>query len=177
MIWHCRRRAFCAVQGLTERVCSSLRGNNPRPVGPRWIVTNVLVVTALELSDPVPFVVQMKPDDVARRRHGTPGLRRHGSNSSAELPLIDPPRFEWPSAVLRSRASGLCHCGVRIPSRGENPQRGGLGEPFRSVREIRDDCGRAVAHGRLMCGEQPAARLGELGARAVRLFDDCTQLL
>lgn len=52
-----------------QRCSSPFRRNDPGPVDPGWIVTNVLVVAALELRHPVTLVVQVKSRDPAYDRH------------------------------------------------------------------------------------------------------------
>jgi hypothetical protein len=42
----------------------ALVGRDPDPDLPRWVVTDVLRVAALELCDPVPLLVLMVPHDL-----------------------------------------------------------------------------------------------------------------
>lgn len=55
--------AFAAVQHLTNHRASTFRDRNPRTVDPRRIVANVLVMTAVEFSNPMLFVVLVKAND------------------------------------------------------------------------------------------------------------------
>jgi hypothetical protein len=50
-----------------EMLGAALRSDDPQPVLPRWIVTNMLGVAALEVGHPVLFFVLMISDDRALR--------------------------------------------------------------------------------------------------------------
>jgi len=63
-----RRRAYVAfttrqqaAEGFGPAICS----DDPRPVAPGWLMPDMLVVTALELSHPVLLIVLMEADDAA----------------------------------------------------------------------------------------------------------------
>jgi len=62
------QRTGDAREGGTDESAPPLLGLHPRPHLPRWVVSHVLAVPALQLCDPVPFVVLMKADDAARDR-------------------------------------------------------------------------------------------------------------
>ena len=49
-----------------EKPFPTLGGHDPRAVLPRWVVTHVLRVPALEISDPVADVVSVEADDPSR---------------------------------------------------------------------------------------------------------------
>jgi hypothetical protein len=72
---------------------SALFGRDPDPDLPRWVVTDVLRVPALELRDPVPLLVLMVPHDLTV--HGLTGLYKYLTN-----------RF-GPSAVMRAASEFL----------------------------------------------------------------------
>src|SRR5687767_12474006 len=57
--------AFDAAERLPEKPGASLRCRNPFPDLPWRVVTHVLAVTALELGDPVVFVVLVKAGDLS----------------------------------------------------------------------------------------------------------------
>ena len=57
--------AFRAIQFRAERVGTSLGSYHPGAIDPRRIVPNVLVVTALELGNPVPVFVSVKSRDLS----------------------------------------------------------------------------------------------------------------
>jgi hypothetical protein len=63
--------ALPAGQHAAEDSIAALGGGCPRSVRPRWVVANMLVVTAFELGDPVMLGVLMKRDDPPV--HRTPG--------------------------------------------------------------------------------------------------------
>ena len=44
----------------------TLNCRDPMAVGPRWIMPDVLLVTALQISNPIQFFIQMKPDNFPR---------------------------------------------------------------------------------------------------------------
>ena len=58
--------ALLAIQLHSQCRLTPFRRNHPRPLGPRRIVTNMLVVAALQSRHPVLLVVPMKADDAAR---------------------------------------------------------------------------------------------------------------
>ena len=66
--------AFPAGEALAERAFTALGGGGPGPVRPRRVVAHMLVVPALELGDPVPFVVPVKADDALVHRGRTSGV-------------------------------------------------------------------------------------------------------
>ena len=51
------RVAFRAVEHSAERSRPPLRGGDPRPIHPRWVVTYVLLMAALEFRDPVALII------------------------------------------------------------------------------------------------------------------------
>jgi hypothetical protein len=57
------RVAFLAVELCPERRCPSLRGCDPWPIHPRRVVTYVLLMAALEFSDPVALIILMVSRD------------------------------------------------------------------------------------------------------------------
>ena len=60
--------AFHTQQRLPDKVPPTGLSYNPGPVLPWWIVSDVLAMTALQISDPVSFLILMKPDDASRDR-------------------------------------------------------------------------------------------------------------
>jgi|SRR5215472_3304883 len=59
------RVAFPAVERSTERGRPPLYGRDPQPIHPRWVVTHVLLMAAVELCNPVALVVLVKSRDVS----------------------------------------------------------------------------------------------------------------
>ena len=59
------RVAFPAVERSTERSRAPRRGGDPQPIHPRWVVTYVLLMAALELCDPVTLIVLVKSRDAS----------------------------------------------------------------------------------------------------------------
>lgn len=55
--------ALLAREHLSKNIGTALWRDNPRTIGPWWIVSNVLVVTALELRHPMLLFILMKADD------------------------------------------------------------------------------------------------------------------
>ena len=55
--------ALPAVEGFSERALATLRSHHVRSIGPRRVVSNVLVVPAFQLSNPVLLVVLVEADD------------------------------------------------------------------------------------------------------------------
>jgi|GEM_PF-3786247 len=55
--------AFTTIQCLTKRITSTFFRLCPGSIRPRWIVTNVLVVTACKFGDPVAFSVLVEVND------------------------------------------------------------------------------------------------------------------
>jgi hypothetical protein len=62
-----RSLALHAVERRPDEPRPPLIRNHPRPHLPRRLVPHVLPVPALKLSDPMSFVVLIKPDDPAGR--------------------------------------------------------------------------------------------------------------
>ncbi len=73
-----RRRtlgAFDAAQYLAESLRPALRADHPWPVLPRRVVPHMLIVAALELSNPMTLLVLMKPHDATfYSPHARPAL-------------------------------------------------------------------------------------------------------
>lgn len=66
-----RRPAFVAllaIQLSANRARAAFGGDDPRAVHPRRVVANVLIVAALESSDPVVLLVLVKRNDLAFHR-------------------------------------------------------------------------------------------------------------
>ena len=62
-LWSIAGHAFLAEQLDSQKSGPALGRQHPRTHLPRRIVPHVLPVPALEIGDPVPFLVGMKPDD------------------------------------------------------------------------------------------------------------------
>ena len=62
-LFRCARIALLAVERSAERGRPPLGGGDPRPIHPRWVVTYVLLVAALEFCDPVALVVLVVSGD------------------------------------------------------------------------------------------------------------------
>ena len=62
------RVAFIAVERSAERGCPPLPGCDPRPIHPRRVVTNVLLMAALEFGDPVALLILVVPGDPSLHR-------------------------------------------------------------------------------------------------------------
>ena len=56
-LFHCRRVALLAVEFSIERGRASLYRCHPWSIHPRRVVTYVLLMTALELRDPVAILI------------------------------------------------------------------------------------------------------------------------
>src|SRR3954471_708920 len=65
--------ALDAVQPHPESARPAFRGGDPRPLLPRRVVADVLVVPALQLGNPMSFHVLVEPRDPTPHRH--PSLR------------------------------------------------------------------------------------------------------
>jgi len=57
--------AFPALERFSKVRSTALLGYNPRADGPRGIVTHVLAVAALEISDPIAEIVLVESHDLA----------------------------------------------------------------------------------------------------------------
>jgi len=57
------RVAFLAVEHCAECGRTARRGRDPWPTHPRRVVTYVLLMTALELRDPVALIILVEPGD------------------------------------------------------------------------------------------------------------------
>ena len=55
--------ALLTVERFPQCVCAAVGGHDPWTVRPRRIVSNMLVVSALQLGDPVLLLVLVKSDD------------------------------------------------------------------------------------------------------------------
>lgn len=55
--------ALLASENSSKTIGTALWCDNPRTIRPWWIVSNVLVVTALELRHPMLLFILMKADD------------------------------------------------------------------------------------------------------------------
>jgi hypothetical protein len=56
---------------MADKACPACLGQNPGPGLHGWVVPHVLSVTALEVGNPVSFLVLMKADDLSRNRRLT----------------------------------------------------------------------------------------------------------
>jgi hypothetical protein len=59
------RVAFLAVERSAERGRPPLRGGDPWPIHPRWVVTYVLLMAALQFCDPVALVILVVSRDAS----------------------------------------------------------------------------------------------------------------
>ncbi len=59
-------RAIDAHQRLSGEALPAGVGRYPRAVLPGWIVSDVLIVPALQLRDPMSFLILMKSDNASR---------------------------------------------------------------------------------------------------------------
>ena len=57
------RIASLAVERSTERGRQPLYRGDPQPIHPRWVVTHVLLMAALEFCDPMALVILVVPRD------------------------------------------------------------------------------------------------------------------
>jgi hypothetical protein len=75
----------------------TLNCRDPMAVGPRWIVPDVLLVAALQISNPIQFFIQMKPNNFPRLTFKL-SLPLHD-----ELPGSNRPRPSFGGQSLRIR--------------------------------------------------------------------------
>ena len=59
---------------MADVTLAALFGEHPGPRGPGWVVPNVLRVAAIQVGDPVRFLVLMKSCDPANQRGLEPFL-------------------------------------------------------------------------------------------------------
>jgi hypothetical protein len=64
-IWRRACVAFGTRQHAADGVGPALGRDDPRPVAPWWMMPDMLIVAALELSDPVLLIVLMEADNAA----------------------------------------------------------------------------------------------------------------
>ena len=55
--------ALDAIESLSMKLGAAFVRNHPRTACPGWIVTNMLIVSAIEFGNPVLFFVLMEADD------------------------------------------------------------------------------------------------------------------
>jgi len=55
--------AFQALQNLSKSGGTTVFGFHPGPIGPGWIMPNMLSVSTLQLGDPVIQFILVKPGD------------------------------------------------------------------------------------------------------------------
>jgi len=64
-IWRLACVAFDTRQQAAEGFRPAIYGDDPRPVAPWWIMPDVLVMAAIQLSHPVLLIVLMEADNAA----------------------------------------------------------------------------------------------------------------
>src|SRR5579883_2872108 len=74
--------AFAALERRAEHGIAPLRRRHPGPADPRGIVTHVLVVSAVELGDPVVLGIAAVTDDLALHADCEATIHRAGSVQS-----------------------------------------------------------------------------------------------
>lgn len=56
----CSSIAFLAVQCASDSGSTPFLRDDPWAIGPRWMVASVLIVTAIQLGNPVMLIILMK---------------------------------------------------------------------------------------------------------------------
>lgn len=62
LVRRCTLVALLAIQFEANHGLASLSGRNPLAIKPWWVVSYMLKVAAVQLSNPVIFVITMVPD-------------------------------------------------------------------------------------------------------------------
>jgi len=94
-IWRRACVAFDTRQQAADDFGPAICSDDPRPVAPRWIMPDVLVVAALELSYPVLLIVLMEADNAALHGCSLVAQRRSSADQSR------PPRLRTSGGIAR----------------------------------------------------------------------------
>jgi len=73
--------AFDAVQGSTDELATTMLGCHPGPDLPGRVVSHVLAMRAFQICNPMPFLVLVKANDMAKH-YGAPGCEPGPGRSS-----------------------------------------------------------------------------------------------
>jgi hypothetical protein len=106
--------ALLASENSSKKIGTALWRDNPRTISPWWIVSNVLVVTALEFRNPMLLFILMKADDPFV--HGSLWRLTLQISRAAFWRRLDLPRYVL-LAVSGKRSGCSMICSVKSTSR------------------------------------------------------------